>query len=82
MKTKVLFRRDAHGSVAVFPDETQPFTLDPNVGHSGCSRSWYVTTQPATPAECRQLRAALKARGYGALQVLKRWPRTAKGGAA
>ena len=82
MKNKVLFRRSATGRLlAVFPNE-YPTTYDPLLKvHVSCSCTWVRhCTSPATPAEARQLRAALKARGYGPLQVLKRWPR-GKGGA-
>lgn len=74
-KTKALFRRAGNGPAAVFPGEP-PVIFWPKVGFLWTTRTWVQhCTQPATPAECRRLRAALKARGYGSLQVIKRWPR-------
>lgn len=74
--TPVLFRVDRAGDfkgdiTAVFP--TDAATLDPNtmgcfahIGqHSSCSREWYRTTRPATPAEYDALKKELESVPYG-----------------
>ena len=77
----VVFRKDKGEIVAVFPDD--PSDGRPgNMGcythlgqHGGCSRDWYLTSKPATPAEYESLKRELESEPYEyRFRVLRRLP--------
>ena len=81
---RVIFRADRSGP---FKGDVTAVLIDQDDGnggvgcyahlgqHSGCTRAWYYTTRPATPAEYAELKAELESEPYGyKFKVLKRWP--------
>ncbi|KRR21689.1 hypothetical protein [Bradyrhizobium retamae] len=82
--TAVLFRADKRGPhkgevTAVFPREIDNGNLMGCYAHIGqhgsCSREWYATTRPATPAEYESLKRELESAPFGyRFKVYKRIP--------
>lgn len=75
--TVVVFRKDAGGITAVFPEEPADqygyeMTCYAHIGqHSACTKSWYFGTKAARPAEYADLQKELESIGYR-LRVVQR----------